>query len=325
MLQIETVLVPVDFSSSALCAFEFARSLKAEDPDRPTVQIAHAVDPLQAHVRDVLFPYAPLGEDEVEFEYELLQASRRRVREHLSLEGRDKDGLPEPRVELGRPGDLIPEIARTTPADLIVMGAFGQGGVYPDALGCVTERMLRSARQPVLLVRDYDPKPAIRRITVACDLTRSSTEVLLAALMLALATGASLELLYVVPDPLALDTNQVLKSLLKFDRNSVVKRARSRVDPLFDRLRDSLEVPFAVQSEVEQLLGRRKIVVGDPAEAILERAHQVSSDLIVLGSQKADRTGRAQLGKIAHTVARRAPTHVMVVPVDPQQALGDEQ
>lgn len=323
MYRIENVLVPADLSASSKSAFALATSLGGEE--QPQVHLAHAVAPLSTYVRDVLFPYAPLGEDDVEFEFELVEAARDRLHQAFDI---DEEKLPmhlaRPRIEAGEPRELLPEFARTTAADLIVMGAFGESGVYPDALGSLTERMLRSARQPMLLTRGFDPNPSINRITVASDLTRAGDRVFEVAVALAIACDATIEVVYVIPDPATMDTNNVLRMLVKLNEKEALKKTRSRVEALFDRLHEKLDAPMTLEKKVEHIVGRRRTLVGDPASAIMERADQVDSDLIVVGTQKADRAGRTRLGSVAHTIARRATTHVMVVPVDPGLALGEE-
>ncbi len=322
MFRIKNILVPVDLSMSAQAAYALAGTLRGEE--RPNIHLAHVVEPLHSYTRDVLFPYAPLGEDDIEFEHEMLDAARDRIHSTYEIDPEKTPAHLMMRIELGKARELLPDFARTTGADLVVMGAFGESGVYPDALGSLAERTIRSARQPVLLTRGYEPEPTIDRITVASDLTRASDRVFKAAVGMALACGATIEVVYVIPDPATLDTNNVLRMLTKLDQKEALKKTRSRVDALFDRLHESIDPPLKLKDPIDKLVGRRRTLFGDPARALLERADQVNSDLIVVGTQKADRAGRTRLGSVAHAIARRATSHVMIVPVDPRLALGEE-
>jgi nucleotide-binding universal stress UspA family protein len=54
-------------------------------------------------------------------------------------------------VECGHPAARIVEIARRWPADLIVMGSHGRGGVSRALLGSVAEDVMRHAPCPVLI------------------------------------------------------------------------------------------------------------------------------------------------------------------------------
>lgn len=54
-------------------------------------------------------------------------------------------------VEFGRPATGIVETAKRWPADLIVMGSHGRGGVQRMLLGSVAEEVMRHAPCPVLI------------------------------------------------------------------------------------------------------------------------------------------------------------------------------
>jgi nucleotide-binding universal stress UspA family protein len=58
----------------------------------------------------------------------------------------------ETAVGMGRPADEIIEYADNHGIDLIVMGTHGRGGVEKMWLGSVTEKVLRKARCPVLVL-----------------------------------------------------------------------------------------------------------------------------------------------------------------------------
>jgi nucleotide-binding universal stress UspA family protein len=56
----------------------------------------------------------------------------------------------------GRPGKVIVEAAADRGTDLIVMGTHGRSGFERLIMGSVTERVLRSAPCPVVVVRHPD-------------------------------------------------------------------------------------------------------------------------------------------------------------------------
>ncbi|VTU18057.1 Universal stress protein/MSMEI_3859 [Variovorax sp. SRS16] len=57
-------------------------------------------------------------------------------------------------VMQGRVADIIVDEAQTAACDLIVMGTHGRRGFSRLALGSDADRVVRSSRVPVLLVRD---------------------------------------------------------------------------------------------------------------------------------------------------------------------------
>ncbi len=305
MYKFENIFVPVDFSSASTNALKVGQSLLATGGQ---MHVTHVLPRLPDHVRAALFPYAPLGEDEPEFEWELLKIAQDRIEVFHKFDGID--------VQLGEPRALLPDLIRRSAAELIVMGAFGEGASYPDGLGALTERILRAGRQPVMVAREPQAKQ-ISSILVATDLTSVSGAVISAALAVAFATDASIETLHVLPDPLDDDLHGFLRGQIKFDRRQAVTRSRDKIDALFEHIQDGLDIPFPIKDRVSKLLGKRRIHAGDPSQEILDRAQASEVDLIVVGGQRLDDTGRLRLGTVAQKVARRASCHVLVVPVDP--------
>ncbi len=314
MFDIDYILVPVDFSRSSRAARAVAEGLAA--PGTHT-EFVHVVDRWPRYMETVLFPYAPLGEDAPEIEHELVQVARDAVTSHFEL---PED--VEPTVVYGPVKERLVAHARSTAANLVVMGAFGEGGVQPDSVGSVTERLVRDASSTTMVVRDSTPAE-ISKIIVALDLGEASTRVLDVALGLALRTEAELELMYVIPDPLAHDTNQILASALAVDPQKVTSRSRDRIEAMFERTTAGIEPGYSEQTAVGELLRSRKVTMGPIAEKIVARAVETDADLIVVGAR--DATGRrGGLGSVPSTLLRRATCHVAVVPIRDSGRLEDD-
>lgn len=312
MYRVEQVLVPVDFSSSSRSALEFARNLSRESPP---VQLVHVVERLTPYARNILFPYAALGEDEVEFESEIIGEAYEHLLRYFRIDKKASKGLVgEPIVRMGRINTLLRELVFSVDSELIVMGAFGEGGMHPDALGSTAERMLRTVTQPVVLVRDFDSSPRLNHIVVAVDLTPGSVHVFSRALGLALQTGATLETVFVLPSPFINDTNNLLSNTIKFNASHVLNRSEDKIDALFERMREQVHVSFPNKAEAARAMATRTILVGDPATEIVRHAYEKQADLVVVGAYGTHNRSSHTLGRVAWTVARRSPSHVMVVP-----------
>ncbi len=311
MYRVEQVLVPVDFSASSRAALAFARAVGGKDA---RIHLAHVLEPWRPYVRSVLFPYAALGEDDVEFEHELREEARAHLCRHLEVDPPKNKDIAGLSLEYGAIRDALGERARSVGPDIVVMGAFGEGGAQPHVLGSTAERMLRAVACPTVLVRGFDPSPSIDHIVVGVDLTAHSTDVVAHALGLALQAEASLELVYVLPDPLSRDTNKILARTLDFNAAKILERSRSKIEALFDRMVNHVEVVYPDQDSARELLSNRKVIVGDPAPALVDHADKANADMIVVGGHSPQSTSSRQLGRVAWTVARSAPTHVMVVP-----------
>ena len=66
----------------------------------------------------------------------------------------DKAGVVvETKTVTGIPSEEIVRLGKELPADLIIMGTHGQGGMWHLLLGSVAERVVRKAPCPVLTVR----------------------------------------------------------------------------------------------------------------------------------------------------------------------------
>lgn len=134
-----SVLVPFDFSASALAALRVARAFVAQ-PDH--VCVLH-----------VLAPSAPAGPGTsfVEYDEESVRAqAQRALREALEKAGH---GEFQAQVRAGKPAETITEYAREHECELIVIPSHGRTGMERFFLGSVAERVVRLAPCPVLVLR----------------------------------------------------------------------------------------------------------------------------------------------------------------------------
>jgi nucleotide-binding universal stress UspA family protein len=302
MYRINSAYIPVDFSSHARAAVDLAGRF-----DDPQMTLAHVVADWPPFVREVLFPYAALGEDDVEFEYELIQQARASLRDHLKI---DEASLE---VDIGKIHEALPAQIRSHDPDAVIMGAFGESGPRPHALGSTASHVLRSASRPVLLARDFGGSPRITRIVAAVDLSSNSDTVIDHGLGLALQLGADFELVHVVPDPLAHDSGGVLMESLSFDLEELQENARARVASLFERVAERIEPDFPERERANELLENRSMLFGDPAMTLVDYASETDADLLVMGTRRAEQPHR-NLGRVATAVASSTPSHTMLVP-----------
>lgn len=146
-LRLRTIVVGLDFSAASKRALELAKEL------------AKAAGP--AHLVLVHAEYIP-----VELEQYLLregdsalQRMSDAVKKDLEkvLVGLQDEGLSaEFLTTRGTPEKLIVDIADQKHADLVAIGTHGRRGLSHLLLGSVAERVVRTAKQPVLTVRQRD-------------------------------------------------------------------------------------------------------------------------------------------------------------------------
>jgi len=137
------ILIAVDESAFAARAadvgFELARSLGAE------VALIHAVDP-------AVVAYAPEGGIPAGELANLAQQDGKRL---LAAFAQRASLQPAPLefIHVGKTATEIVKAAKDWPADLIVIGSHGRGGINRLLLGSVAEAVMRQAECPVLVVR----------------------------------------------------------------------------------------------------------------------------------------------------------------------------
>jgi universal stress protein A len=152
MPRLKKILVPVDYSDCSRVAMEYALFLaKRFDAE---VEVLHVVEmPLHGEEQTVVRP--DTGKEQLLSEL-LMQEAVKTETEFFAPFARDATIPIERRLLKGRPGKVIVEAATQRGADLIVMGTHGRSGFERLIMGSVTERVLRSAHCPVVVVRPPD-------------------------------------------------------------------------------------------------------------------------------------------------------------------------
>lgn len=321
MYRIEQVLIPVDFSSFSQAAVAFGRGLGDDDGDRrrTRLQLAHAVESLSPAVRSVLFPYAPLGEDDREFEAEIIEATRTHLAEYFEFDDElRRRFIARPIVDIGSARKRISDWIGGLDVDLIAAGAFGSHGVFGAGPGSTSRRIVDAASCPVALLRDYEPRPTVDRILAAVDLGRDSNRVLEVAVGLAVDQGAALEVIHVIPTPFAHDTRWMVERDADIDPDAVEARLRPRAVDGLERLVEDLTVPYPERDRVDELLDDPRVAVGDPATEIGRRAEDGNFDLVVIGRGGSGESTESGRRRVASAVMAEVPKHLVVVGPEPE-------
>jgi len=140
MIGFARILCPVDFSDTAVHAFRYACALAEKFGAELTV----------VHVIEVTPVFAGLeGMPQLNLYAEAEQAAQRQLQELT------QGASAKPKTEILRGGTYksILAYAEEHGSDLIVMGTHGRSGLEYAFFGSVTERVMRRAPCPVLIVR----------------------------------------------------------------------------------------------------------------------------------------------------------------------------
>jgi nucleotide-binding universal stress UspA family protein len=144
MIKIETILVPVDFSSHSQKALETAIALAKTFNAQIHILHAYHLNVSAAAPDGIVVPQA--------FWDSVRDAAARKLEK--SVQSATAEGVQaESHLTADTPSAAIGRIAAQIGADLIVMGTRGLTGLKHILLGSVAERTVRTAPCPVMTVR----------------------------------------------------------------------------------------------------------------------------------------------------------------------------
>lgn len=296
MIELNRILCPVDFSGHSRVALDYATAIARWYEAEVLVLHAYAMTHVPSPVGP--FPAASMGlpQTREELERDMTQFVRPSVAASVPV---------RTEIVAGAPTRHILERAQKWPADLIVMGTHGASGFERFVLGSVTEKVLRKAPCPVLVVpREADAPSGVpvvfRRILCATDFSPSSQRALSYAISLAGEAGGSLTLVHAVEafaeEPLSRPSFDVPEY-----RTALEAAARERLAQL---------VPEDVRAwcECETI-----VRTGKAYREILDVARERQIDLIVLGVRGRNPMDLALFGSTTNHVVRAADCPVLTV------------
>ena len=143
-LRVKSILVPLDFSPPSKQALDYAVAVARQFKAKLT--LLNVVEPMATPDFAAAFPLV--------MEDDRQMAAARNELERAVKAARVPRGLVEKiLVRSGRSFHEITEAARTRKVDLIVIATHGYSGLKHTLLGSTTERVVRHAPCPVLVVR----------------------------------------------------------------------------------------------------------------------------------------------------------------------------
>ena len=294
MTRITHVLCPVDFSPISQHAVDHASAMASWYKAGLTLLYVFADQPTMGRPRLVL------EDTDSERLTVALRKMAARVPAEVALDFR---------VRAARQvhDEILAQLAATR-ADLLVLGTHGRSGFEPLFLGSVTEKVIRKAACPMLVVPPHagrvapDAPVQLRRILCPIDFSESSLDALAHAMSIAEETGARLTLLHVVEIPSALSQEpMVLEVDLPRIREMAVSEARRHLDRLIpEQSRSSCTIETAV-------------VEGRARQEVFRQAAERQSDLIVMGVRGKGGIDRLIFGSTTDHVIRAAACPVLIV------------
>jgi nucleotide-binding universal stress UspA family protein len=294
MIRIAHVLCPVDFSDTSQHALDHAGAIASWYEARLTILYVFANLPTMD-----LPPLALDDADRARLMTSLKEMARRvpatvptdfRIEEAESVHD-----------------EVLAQVAATH-ADLLVLGTHGRSGFQHLFLGSVTEKVIRKAACPTLVVPprapDASPDAPVRFTQILCtvDFSDSSLSALAYALTLAEEGDAHLTLLHVIEMPPELRENPLAPDF-DVDRIHAAAEAGAR-----GRLRDLVPEAARTYCTVDTA-----VVEGRAYRRVLQHAAERKSDLIVMGVHGRGAIDLLLFGSTTHHVIRAAACPVLIV------------
>ena len=290
-MKISRILCPIDFSETSRHALEHAVAVaKWYDAQIVALHVIHTS----------LLPTPPI----LFAEFATSSAPAVMNQLYAWLEPARKAGVNvNAIVDEGNPTVRIVERATTERADLIVMGTHGVGGFERLILGSVTERVLRKAPCPVLVVppaSQTTAKVPYARLLCPVDFSESSLAALRFSFSLAEEADARITLLHVVDFP-ADDELVLLQVDVNRFRDLVEGQTKKRLDALITDDMKTWSKPCT------------RVTYGKSYREIVDVARDENSDLIVMGVRGRNPVDLTIFGSTTNHVVRMASCPVLTV------------
>ena len=146
MMTLKNILVATDFSDAAAGALDYGRELARRFD--ATLHVLHVVDDVGTR----LMTASGLPYDVGKLQADLDDAERRRLDALVTEEDRRELHVKIVQFASAAPARGLVDYAAAARIDLIIVGTHGGGPVRHLLLGSVAERVVRTARCPVLTV-----------------------------------------------------------------------------------------------------------------------------------------------------------------------------
>jgi nucleotide-binding universal stress UspA family protein len=298
MAQFSTVLVPTDFSEEARAAFPVA-ALEAK-LRFGRIELVHVFQ-----TPAMYFSWSNPTPKELAVEKifgDARDAAKERLEELARVHFPDTPWKVSIVEHSGQAGDALSEHARQGGHSLIVMASHGGGFLRRTLIGCVAERVLRTAPCPVLIApRDGSTQGRpYQRILVATDFSKASDEVFAVAMREAKYCQAKMTVIHVAEKARISLLSQMEKS-----EGCSAGREKGLSEYLVEAARR------LGGDSVEHMLLPETPAVG---YSIIEHVRKVGADLLVIGTRGSG--SLFSLGGVAEKIVRSAPCPVLTVPAD---------
>ena len=273
----QKILVPVDGSTSSLVAEETAAKIAKKTG--ATVTILYVIKEFE-----VVYKLPRNIEEEISSHVQ--QEAGKIISEARILFMEEGVGVDSKIIMWRDPAESILKLSKDY--ELIVMGARGENEKDLYALGSVTKKVMRYAKQPVLIAKNVS---TLSNILTCVDGSENSFNALKYGIQLAEKMSANVTLLNVLEKRMFEYAQEIVKDLGK----KVLSKAVEVIGETKLKINERLEV-------------------GVPSDVIVEVAEEGNYELIIMGSRGLGKVKRFLFGSVSEDVSHKAKCSVLIVP-----------
>ena len=281
------ILVPLDGSPASEGALPYARTLAFGLG--AVVELLHAVDPDELRV----------GADP--------SAGVESTQSYLAALGAEFPNV-ETAALIGNPTELIAQRAAANADTMVAMSTHGHSGIKRLVIGSVTDKVLRTVEQPLLVVHGQDEAPRTGHAMVDCiflplDGSEASEEAMPVAVELAKRLALPMDIVRTVPPVMSYytpgaDTLAGLEDVLEATENEAA-----------DYLARQVERARALGVETV----RSESILGFPSAKLVDLAEQNPHGLMVMSTHGRSGLGRWVLGSVSDRLVRDPHQPVLLI------------
>ncbi len=292
----KNLVVGFDFSESAVFALQYATELASASG--AVVRVVYAWNPTG---------WTAAGRETEPDVARMLEQARDRAREDLFHTIREMSGSGlevEGVFEVGAASQVLPEVASSSEAAMLIVGRHGHANMAHVLLGSVSERVVQSAPCPVLVVPKRSESANLpNRLMVGIDYSRASAEALRAAHRFATDLGCA---------------RPLLVANACQDEREMWLANWSEARPPRDRETEEHELQHWAADHLPEGARFDCVVVEGYAERRLPAtARSEQCDWIVLGRQGRSALDSVLIGSTTQRIMKLADRPVLVVPNRP--------
>jgi nucleotide-binding universal stress UspA family protein len=149
MFTLKTILVPTDFSQSSDRALE--KAFDMAEKYNAKVILLHVID---EKVQQCTADFCLRNEEVSELEEENTKRFIQRLVDEATAFKGSRHVEIDYDLKKGAPAEVILDEQLRTGTDLIIIGSHGKKGIMKHLIGSVTDKVVRAAKSPVMVVRD---------------------------------------------------------------------------------------------------------------------------------------------------------------------------